>query len=75
MTSRPFRSSLIASLASLCIISGVQAKPPAVAEMRPTRVQQTTLGPLQLENGYPSKATAERLYDKLDFQRATQACL
>jgi hypothetical protein len=35
----------------------------------------TRLGPLTLENGYPSKATAAKLYDELDFQRATQAYL
>jgi len=35
----------------------------------------TRLGPLMLENGYPTKATAAKLYDELDFQRATQAYL
>jgi hypothetical protein len=35
----------------------------------------TRLGPLVLENGYPTKATAAKLYDELDFQRATQAYL
>ncbi|MCE2839582.1 MAG: DUF1254 domain-containing protein, partial [Cyanobium sp. 49614_E6] len=33
----------------------------------------TRLGPLTLENGYPTKATSAKLYDELDFQRATQA--
>jgi hypothetical protein len=28
-----------------------------------------------LENGYPTKATSTKLYDELDFQRATQAYL
>ena len=36
---------------------------------------QTRLGPLTLENGYPTKATTAKLYDELDFQRATQAYL
>jgi hypothetical protein len=35
----------------------------------------TRLGPLTLENGYPTKATSAKLYDELDFQRATQAYL
>lgn len=65
-----FRKSLIASLASISFFSGVQAKQPTEAD-----VQQTRLGVLQLENGYPSKATAAKLYDELDFQRATQAYL
>jgi len=35
----------------------------------------TRLGPLTLENGYPTKATSAKLYDEIDFQRATQAYL
>jgi hypothetical protein len=33
----------------------------------------TRIGTLELHNGYPSKATIEKLYDAMDFQRATQA--
>jgi hypothetical protein len=33
----------------------------------------TRIGKLELQAGYPSKATAEKLYDEMDFQRATQA--
>lgn len=33
----------------------------------------TRIGQLELQSGYPSKATAKRLYDEMDFQRATQA--
>jgi hypothetical protein len=64
------RNSLIAGLASLSLLSGVQAKQPAASD-----VQQTRLGGLQLENGYPTKSTVKKLYDELDFQRATQAYL
>ncbi len=40
-----------------------------------TRAQtiDTRIGRLELEAGYPSKATAEKLFDEMDFQRATQA--
>ncbi|MFN6131643.1 MAG: hypothetical protein ACK46L_01810, partial [Synechococcaceae cyanobacterium] len=80
MTSRLFRNSLIASLASLCVISAAHAKPSATSVLQQegiqsSRLQQTRLGALELENGYPSKATAAKLYDELDFQRATQAYL
>lgn len=34
---------------------------------------QTRIGDLSFEVGYPTAETAERLYDELDFQRATQA--
>ena len=32
-------------------------------------------GRLKFENGYPSDATVEKLYNELDFQRAVQAYL
>ena len=35
----------------------------------------TRIGPLQLENGYPSRAAVEKLHDEMDFQRATQVFL
>lgn len=35
----------------------------------------TPLGGLTLENGFPSRQTADRLYDEMGFQRATQAYL
>jgi hypothetical protein len=35
----------------------------------------THIGKLSFENGYPSKGTATKLYDEMDFQRATQAYL
>ena len=33
------------------------------------------IGTLELESGYPSKATVGKLYDEMDFQRACQAYL
>jgi hypothetical protein len=33
----------------------------------------TRLGTLQLENGFPTSDTAKKLYDEIDFSRATQA--
>jgi hypothetical protein len=33
----------------------------------------TSIGDLVLENGYPAPATSARLYDTMDFHRATQA--
>ena len=49
---------------------------PGSATPAPTTSSLTTrLGSLELENGYPTKATAAKLYDELDLQRATQAYL
>lgn len=38
-----------------------------------TTVAETWTGELSFENGYPSKQAVTKLYDELDFQRATQA--
>ena len=46
--------------------------PPGVAA--PDKVE-TRLGTLNFFDGFPDKATAEKLYDNLDFQRAVQAYL
>ena len=46
--------------------------PPGVA--MPDKVE-TRLGTLRFESGVPDKATAEKLYDNLDFQHAVQAYL
>lgn len=48
------------------------AAPPGVAS--PDKVE-TRLGTLSFFDGFPDKATAEKLYDNLDFQRAVQAYL
>ena len=34
---------------------------------------ETHIGPITLENGYPSDASVKKLYDEMDFQRASQA--
>ena len=36
---------------------------------------QTRIGELKFENGYPSNATIDKLYNEMDFQRAVQAYL
>jgi len=40
-----------------------------------TGVVPSRLGKLELVNGYPTDATAAKIYDDIDFQRATQAYL
>jgi hypothetical protein len=41
--------------------------------MTSTQTVQTRIGKIELQNGYPSEESAEKLYDEMDFQRATQA--
>jgi TQXA domain-containing protein len=45
----------------------------APSAQAPAQTLDTRIGKLELENGYPNKATAEKLFDEMDFQRATQA--
>ena len=46
--------------------------PPGIAI--PDKVE-TRLGTLKFFDGFPDKATVEKVYDNLDFQRAVQAYL
>ncbi len=62
----PARLRATAGLAALLLAAAPLAAAPAGA---------SRLGPLPLDNGYPTRATADRLYDEMDFQRATQAYL
>jgi hypothetical protein len=39
----------------------------------PAETLDTRVGKVELQAGYPSRASAEKLFDEMDFQRATQA--
>jgi hypothetical protein len=61
-------------LAGLCACSILVSL--AHAQLLPsTGNVESRLGKLELENGYPSEATAKKIYDDIDFQRACQAYL
>jgi hypothetical protein len=73
-----------ALLAAVLLISGCKEQPPAPAMKMtttpapgiamPDRVE-SRLGELRFFDGFPDKATTEKIYDNLDFQRAVQAYL
>lgn len=72
----PHRPALLALMASVALsAASVSAEdykyqtqmPPGVAA--PDSVD-TRLGTLKLDSGYPDDATAQVIYDNLDFQRA-----
>jgi len=53
---------------------GALAATSALAQGLPTTgTVKSPLGPLEIKNGYPTNETVAKLYDSLDFQRATQA--
>ena len=45
----------------------------SLAALAHAQTIDTRIGKLELQDGYPSETTAERLFDEMDFQRATQA--
>jgi hypothetical protein len=58
------------------VIASSAAIPNARAQQLPTTgTVESRLGKLELENGYPTEATARKIYDDIDFQRACQAYL
>ena len=57
------------------VISGLTF-PAAHGQLLPTTGSVASrLGPLELENGYPTDATVAKVFDDIDFQRACQAYL
>ncbi|WP_202312284.1 DUF1254 domain-containing protein [Mesorhizobium sp. L-8-10] len=70
---------LVAStlLCSVALATAVRAQS-ASAEKDPFHenpVIETRVGELKFENGYPTQETVQKLYDEMDFQRASQAYL
>lgn len=77
---------MVKSLSVGCLLFvGVVAAPipvlgqppvPQTGQGLPTSgVAKSRIGPLAFQGGYPTDATVGKLYDELDFQRATQAYL
>jgi hypothetical protein len=52
-------------------VSALYAALPSLAQ----ETIDTRIGKLTFESSYPSKETVQKLYDEMDFQRATQAYL
>lgn len=52
-----------------CFVAAVLA----VGCASPVETLQTRVGKIELQSGYPSDESVRKLYDELDFQRATQA--
>ena len=68
-TSKP-QSPIALTLVAALILSK------AVAQELPTNGSiESRLGKVELKNGYPTEATAKKIFDDIDFQRACQAYL
>jgi hypothetical protein len=53
--------------------NGGKPAPQAGQPLPTTGTTESRIGPLAFEGGYPTDATVTKLYDEMDFQRATQA--
>src|SRR5262245_54501351 len=58
-------------LTAALLVSGLCGASPALAQ----ETIDTRIGKLTFESGYPSQETVQKLYDEMDFQRASQAYL
>ena len=71
-TSQPARSQALTGAAAQPEYQYSTPEPPGVAS--PDKVE-TSLGTLRFFDGFPDKATADKLWDNLDLNRAVQAFL
>jgi hypothetical protein len=62
------RSPILALSVALCLITNS-----APAQDSLTGTLDTHVGQIDIQNGYPSASTVKKLYDEIDFQRASQA--
>ena len=77
---RKITAPLVAAASLALCWSLAAAQQPAYKYSTPTPpgvafpdTSETRLGTLRFTDGYPSDATAQTLFDNLDFQRAVQA--
>ncbi|MCK5484471.1 MAG: DUF1254 domain-containing protein [Gemmatimonadetes bacterium] len=63
---------IVRSLVCSLLLAPLACAPPDTS-LGDAGAAETRIGTLEAEHGYFTDATAERLYDEMDFQRATQA--
>ncbi len=56
-------------------VRGQTPEGPSGQPLPTTGTTESRIGPLAFEGGYPTDAAVTRLYDEMDFQRATQCYL
>ena len=71
MTSRSVAGRALA----VALVGALSLATARAQELPTTGVVKSRLGDLELKNGYPTEATVKRIYDDIDFQRASQAYL
>ena len=66
---------LIVVVAMATQVQGQTQGTPSGQPLPTTGTAESRIGPLAFEGGYPTDATVTKLYDEMDFQRATQCYL
>ena len=75
MTTAP-RPVTLRAIILAALLHAAPAAPAARGQFLPTTGSVASrLGPLELENGYPTDATVAKIFDDIDYQRACQAYL
>ena len=64
-----------AFLGAAALVHLVACTTPPAQELPTTGRVESRLGTIELENGYPTAATAAKIFDDIDYQRACQAYL
>lgn len=76
MKSIKYIISCCAALSLLSIVAILTTSCATVSTVEPVKnLVETPLGPIEFENSYPAPEAVNKLFDALDFQRATQAYL
>jgi hypothetical protein len=64
-----------AILGATAILNLVACTTPPAQDLPTTGRVESRLGTIELENGYPTAATVDKIFDDIDYQRACQAYL
>ena len=69
------KTSHTAILGAAALVHLVACTTPPAQDLPTTGRVESRLGTIELENGYPTAATAAKIFDDIDYQRACQAYL
>jgi hypothetical protein len=69
------KSALTQNMLAAALVCGLTCTSALAQQLPTTGTIDSRLGKLELNNGFPTEATVKKLYDDIDFQRASQAYL
>ncbi len=69
------KSVLAQNMLAATLVAGLTSTSAWAQQLPTTGTVNSRLGKLEINNGFPTEATVKKLYDDIDFQRASQAYL